>query len=93
MQDLLDEVATEHGVHANDSADLPPTDGLKYLLAGSAGVRDARVIVRPSGTEPKIKAYLEVRVPVAESGLVTTRGQAADALAAVAADVRRRLSS
>ncbi|GAA1965370.1 phospho-sugar mutase [Nocardioides panacihumi] len=41
------------------SADLPPTEGLRYRLAGGA-----RVIVRPSGTEPKLKCYLEVVVPV-----------------------------
>ena len=34
---------------------LPPTDGLRFTLAGGA-----RIIVRPSGTEPKIKCYLEV---------------------------------
>ncbi|MFC9943598.1 phospho-sugar mutase [Streptomyces pratensis] len=40
------------------TAALPPTDGLRYHLTG------ARVIVRPSGTEPKLKCYLEVVVPV-----------------------------
>ena len=34
---------------------LPPTDGVVLGLAD-----DSRVIVRPSGTEPKLKAYLEV---------------------------------
>jgi phosphomannomutase len=42
---------------------LPPTEGLRYHLA-----EGARVIVRPSGTEPKIKCYLEVVVPVEEDG-------------------------
>ncbi|MFL4478109.1 phospho-sugar mutase [Paeniglutamicibacter sp. ORCA_105] len=41
-------------------ANLPPTDGL--LFATAAGTR---VIVRPSGTEPKLKCYLEVIASVA----------------------------
>jgi phosphomannomutase len=35
---------------------LPPTDGVMLLLAGG------RVIARPSGTEPKLKCYLEAIV-------------------------------
>jgi phosphomannomutase len=42
---------------------LPPTDGVRLTLAQST-----RVIVRPSGTEPKLKCYLEVVVPVLADG-------------------------
>ncbi|MGN8049808.1 phospho-sugar mutase [Curtobacterium sp. 22159] len=35
-------------------AGFPPSDILRYDLAG-----DARVIVRPSGTEPKVKVYID----------------------------------
>jgi phosphomannomutase len=34
---------------------LPPTDGLRIWLAGGI-----RIIVRPSGTEAKMKCYIEV---------------------------------
>jgi phosphomannomutase len=44
---------------AQGSQHLPPTDGLRYLLQD-----DSRVIVRPSGTEPKLKVYLEAIVAV-----------------------------
>ncbi|MEU9030241.1 phospho-sugar mutase [Streptomyces sp. NPDC048383] len=57
------------------SAALPPTDGLRYHLDGA---HKARVIVRPSGTEPKLKCYLEVVVPVADADDLVparTRGQ------------------
>ncbi len=37
------------------SPDLPPTDGLRLTLDGGT-----RVVVRPSGTEPKLKCYIEV---------------------------------
>jgi phosphomannomutase len=37
------------------SETLPPTDGLRFDLADGR-----RVIVRPSGTEPKLKCYLQV---------------------------------
>ncbi|MFI0904000.1 phospho-sugar mutase [Streptomyces sioyaensis] len=69
---------------------LPPTDGLRYYLAGSpeAGIESARVVVRPSGTEPKLKCYLEVVVPVASpEALPEARTTAAAALAAVKRDV------
>jgi phosphomannomutase len=63
---------------------LPPTDGLRYRLADGA-----RVIVRPSGTEPKLKCYLEVVVAVdAEAGVDAARISAAARLDALRDDIR-----
>jgi phosphomannomutase len=61
---------------------LPPTEGLRFLL--DAG---ARVIVRPSGTEPKIKCYLEVIVPAGDGDVDSARAIAAGALEAIKADL------
>lgn len=62
------------------SAALPSTDGLRYRLADGA-----RVIVRPSGTEPKIKCYLEVVVPVEPTADGEPARDAVDAARIVAA--------
>ena len=125
VQDVLDDLARKHGLHATSQlsvrvsdisliadamarlradpptslggrdvvrmddlekgADgLPPTDGLRFTL------KDARVIIRPSGTEPKLKCYLQVVVPVtgdidqarekAQSELDAVRASVAEAL-------------
>ncbi|MER6529269.1 phospho-sugar mutase [Streptomyces sp. NPDC001508] len=67
---------------AGGSDRLPPTDGLRYTLDG------ARVVVRPSGTEPKLKCYLEVVVPVAgHAGLPAARDRAAGLLDALKRDL------
>jgi phosphomannomutase len=34
---------------------LPPTDGIRFWLGDAI-----RIIIRPSGTEPKIKCYIEI---------------------------------
>ncbi|MFF3617590.1 phospho-sugar mutase [Streptomyces sp. NPDC002580] len=61
---------------------LPPTDGLRYTLDG------ARVIVRPSGTEPKLKCYLEVVLPVGGHGdLPAAHAEAAELLTAIKRDL------
>ncbi|CAM5512067.1 MULTISPECIES: phospho-sugar mutase [Streptomyces] len=61
---------------------LPPTDGLRYTLEG------ARVIVRPSGTEPKLKCYLEVVVPVTDhASLPSAHAKATDLLTTLKSDL------
>lgn len=65
---------------------LPPTDGLRYRLAGE-GVDSARVVVRPSGTEPKIKCYLEVVVPAVAAGPGAARATAGAVLSALKSDL------
>jgi phosphomannomutase len=69
---------------------LPPTDGM--LLATE---RDDRVIIRPSGTEPKVKCYLEVVAPVAADAgfeeLTGVRREAGERLEEIKSDLRREL--
>ncbi|MHC5559985.1 phospho-sugar mutase [Kocuria sp. U4B] len=113
LQDVLDDLALAHGLHATDqlsirvadlaripamltalreappaslggsdvveAADLgapgtglPPTEGLR-LVTGD----DTRVVVRPSGTEPKLKCYLEVLAPVADRAALSAAREAA----------------
>ncbi|MFJ3137431.1 phospho-sugar mutase [Streptomyces sp. NPDC086843] len=64
------------------TAALPPTDGLRYTLDG------ARVVVRPSGTEPKLKCYLEVVIPVAtKQALPEARAKATSLLTTIKRDL------
>jgi phosphomannomutase len=48
--------------------------------------------VRPSGTEPKLKAYLEVVIPVDRDDVASARDLAAAALAAITSDLSEALA-
>jgi phosphomannomutase len=66
--------------------DEPPVDAVRLLGDG------VRVIVRPSGTEPKLKAYLETVVPVHDdAGLIAARGRGADELDELRAEMAAAL--
>ena len=54
---------------------VPRADVLIFRLAGG------RVVLRPSGTEPKIKCYIEITEPVAGGSLAQARAAAAGRLA------------
>lgn len=72
---------------AEGSETLPPTDGLLYLTKDLS-----RVIIRPSGTEPKLKCYLEVIRSVGSAAELPEARQAARAaLDGVLGDVREAL--
>lgn len=72
---------------AEGSGHLPPTDGLLYLTRDQT-----RVIIRPSGTEPKLKCYLEVILQVESAAELPEARQAArTALDHVLGDVREAL--
>jgi phosphomannomutase len=76
---LLDEPVSE-------TDDLLPDADVLTLHTPSA-----RVVVRPSGTEPKLKAYLEVIEPVLADDVAAARERAQAGLAALRAEVATAL--
>jgi phosphomannomutase len=68
-------------------ADLPPADLLVFRLGSD------RVMLRPSGTEPKLKCYVEVVEPVGEGGLEAARGRAEQRMAELLQALKGLLSA
>ena len=70
-----------------DGNNLPPTSGSLLLYAD-----DTRVIIRPSGTEPKVKAYIEVIEPVrGPADIEASRHRGEQHLAAAVAEIEEVL--
>ena len=86
-RDGIDQIAGAKVVKTVDLAkgsdELLPTDGLMYFTD-----RDDRVVVRPSGTEPKLKCYIEVIEPVADGTVAAARIRAATRLDEIRVDMR-----
>jgi phosphomannomutase len=66
--------------------DIPPADGLRFTLADGS-----RIVVRPSGTEPKVKCYLQAVEPVVDGDLAGAKAVARERLRAISTDVGRWL--
>jgi phosphomannomutase len=65
---------------------LPGTDAV--LITGET----MKVVVRPSGTEPKLKWYLETRLPAAPcADLAAARKEARSMLATISAEMSAAL--
>jgi phosphomannomutase len=68
--------------YADLAEETPPVDAVRLLGDG------VRVIVRPSGTEPKLKAYLETVVPVHDdAGPIAARGRGEEELEQLRAEM------
>ena len=78
---------SEHFDLADGYEGLGPTDGV-LLRLGSSG----RVVVRPSGTEPKLKAYIEITSPPSDATpLDEQRRHGASVVDAVRSDLQSLL--
>ncbi|WP_406038070.1 phospho-sugar mutase [Micromonospora sp. NBC_00898] len=120
LNDRLDELAAEFGVHHTDQLSVrvedlgliagmmtriraatptsllghPVTDSTDLLPESDVVILRtdaARVVIRPSGTEPKLKAYLEVVEPVADGDVPAARQRAAAAIAALRTEIATAL--
>jgi phosphomannomutase len=71
---------------AHGDTELPPSDAV--LITGET----IKVVVRPSGTEPKLKCYLEAHLSVPPGAdLVAARGQARSMLATMRSEMSAAL--
>jgi phosphomannomutase len=97
VEDLAEIDAAMSRLRARPPADLldePVTavaDRLPEADVLTLRTESARIVVRPSGTEPKLKAYLEVVEPVPDGDVPGARSRAAACLAALRTEVESAL--
>lgn len=77
---------TERSDIARGDRGLPKSNVLVFFLEGGR-----RVIMRPSGTEPKLKSYYEVREPVADGEPLAAAVERAEASLAALRDAHQAL--
>ncbi|MEV4845636.1 phospho-sugar mutase [Micromonospora matsumotoense] len=74
------------GAPVTEALDLLPAADVVILRTAAA-----RVVIRPSGTEPKLKAYLEVVEPVGDGDVPAARTRAAAALTTLRTEIATAL--
>jgi phosphomannomutase len=82
IRDLQTGVATTVTTGETTSIDLPRSNVLAFDLADGA-----RVLVRPSGTEPKLKFYFEATAALGGGGLAAAQAVAEARIGALRADI------
>jgi phosphomannomutase len=75
------------GRPVTEASDLLPGADVVILRTDTA-----RVVIRPSGTEPKLKAYLEVVAPVADGDVPAARQRAQAAVTALRTEIAAALA-
>jgi phosphomannomutase len=99
VRDLQTGLETDLATGATTPVLLPQSDVLIYALGPQPGDEAAgaeqslRLIVRPSGTEPKVKVYVDRIAGVGEAGLQAAQAQGATVMAALADAVAAELSA
>lgn len=80
----------DQGIDLGEDGVLPPTDGV--LITSESNAADSiKVVARPSGTEPKLKCYVEARVPTTDRSVAQAHAVAADLLAGLRKEMAEAL--